>query len=237
MGVGGQRHAPAALPPGETRYPLYRRLSGPQGRSGRVRKMSPQPGFDPRTVQPVASHTDRAIPACVNCTEMLFNLQCFVTPGDTFRHLILIPLTQTSPFPSCELRGPTQQPLLAIGICVTNFVTLWAFNKWLCWLHVLYTHFVMYYTNFMTSRITNFLFNFHTWNYFCFGALLEDLKAQQTNWLDHLKRMNMNRLPSLALLYHPKGRRDIGRPRRRWKDEEHVMLWRDIWRKASRCAC
>jgi hypothetical protein len=35
MGVGGQRHAPAALPPGNSRYPLYRRLSGPQGRSGR----------------------------------------------------------------------------------------------------------------------------------------------------------------------------------------------------------
>ena len=24
--MGGQRHAPAALPPGKTRYPLYRRL-------------------------------------------------------------------------------------------------------------------------------------------------------------------------------------------------------------------
>ena len=32
----GQRHAPAALyPPGRTRYPLYRRLGGPQGRSGK----------------------------------------------------------------------------------------------------------------------------------------------------------------------------------------------------------
>ena len=39
-GVGGQRHAPAALPPGKTRYPLYRRLGGPQGRSGRVRNIS-----------------------------------------------------------------------------------------------------------------------------------------------------------------------------------------------------
>ena len=26
MRVGGQRNAPAALPPGKTRYPLYRRL-------------------------------------------------------------------------------------------------------------------------------------------------------------------------------------------------------------------
>ena len=59
MRVGGQRHAPAALPPGKTRYPLYRRLGGPQGRSGRVQKISPAPGFDPRTVHPVASrYTD-----------------------------------------------------------------------------------------------------------------------------------------------------------------------------------
>jgi len=41
MRVGGQRHALAALPPGKTRYPLYRRLGGPHSRSGRVRKISP----------------------------------------------------------------------------------------------------------------------------------------------------------------------------------------------------
>ena len=64
MGVGGQHYAPAALPSGKTRYPLYRRLGGPQGRSGRVRKISPPPAFDPRTVQSVASrYTDCAIPA------------------------------------------------------------------------------------------------------------------------------------------------------------------------------
>ena len=45
MGVGGQHHAPAALPPRKTRYPLYRRLGGPQGRSGRVRKISPPTGI------------------------------------------------------------------------------------------------------------------------------------------------------------------------------------------------
>ena len=31
-GVGGQRHAPATLSPGKTRYPLYRRLGAPQNR-------------------------------------------------------------------------------------------------------------------------------------------------------------------------------------------------------------
>jgi len=55
MVVGGQRHAPATLPPVKTRYVSYRRLGGPQSRSGQVRKISPPPGFDPRTVQPLAN--------------------------------------------------------------------------------------------------------------------------------------------------------------------------------------
>ena len=64
MGVGGHRHAPAALPPGKTRYPLYTTLGGPQGRSGWVRKILPTPGFNPRTVQLVAiRYTDYAIAA------------------------------------------------------------------------------------------------------------------------------------------------------------------------------
>ena len=44
MLVGGQRHTPA-LPPGETQYSFYRRFGGPQGRSGRVRKVSPSTGI------------------------------------------------------------------------------------------------------------------------------------------------------------------------------------------------
>jgi hypothetical protein len=39
----------------ETRYPWDRKMVGLQGRSGQVRKMSTQPGFDPPTIQPVAS--------------------------------------------------------------------------------------------------------------------------------------------------------------------------------------
>jgi len=62
MGLGGQRHAPAALPPGKTRYPLYRRLYDPQGRSGLVRRISPHTGIRTRTVQYVASrYNDWAI--------------------------------------------------------------------------------------------------------------------------------------------------------------------------------
>jgi hypothetical protein len=67
MGVGCQRHSPAALPPGKTRYLLYRRLCEPQGRSERMRKISPQTGFDPRTIQTVAScYTDWGNPARFN---------------------------------------------------------------------------------------------------------------------------------------------------------------------------
>ena len=60
-GEGSASHPGRSLPPGKTRYPLYRRLGGSQGRSGQVRKISPAPGFDSRTVQPIASrYTDWA---------------------------------------------------------------------------------------------------------------------------------------------------------------------------------
>ena len=60
-GEGSASRPGRSLPPGKTRCPLYRRLDGPQGRCGQVRKISPSPGFDPRTVQLVASrYTDWA---------------------------------------------------------------------------------------------------------------------------------------------------------------------------------
>ena len=39
-----------SLPAGKTRYPSHMRLGEPRTRSGQVRKISPPPGFDPRTV-------------------------------------------------------------------------------------------------------------------------------------------------------------------------------------------
>jgi hypothetical protein len=48
----------------EIQCPSYMRLGGIQGRCGRVRKFSAAPGFDPRTVHPVASrYTVWTIPA------------------------------------------------------------------------------------------------------------------------------------------------------------------------------
>ena len=60
-GEGSASRLGRILPPGKTRYPFYRRMGGPQGRSGQVRKISSPPGVDPRTVQPVGSrYTDYA---------------------------------------------------------------------------------------------------------------------------------------------------------------------------------
>jgi hypothetical protein len=60
-GEGSASRPGRSLPPGKIRYPLYRRLGGPQGRSGQVQKVSPSPELDAQTVQPVASrYTDWA---------------------------------------------------------------------------------------------------------------------------------------------------------------------------------
>jgi hypothetical protein len=53
-GEGSASRLGRSLPQGKTRYTLYRRLGGSQGRSGQMRKISRPPGFDPRTAQPVA---------------------------------------------------------------------------------------------------------------------------------------------------------------------------------------
>jgi hypothetical protein len=46
---------------------------GPKNQSGRVQKISPPPGFDPRTVRAVASHyTDEPIAAYVFVVECQF---------------------------------------------------------------------------------------------------------------------------------------------------------------------
>jgi hypothetical protein len=92
-GEGSASRPDRSLPLGKTWYPLYRRLCGPQGQSGQVRKISPPPGLNPRTVQPVASrytnyaiwpthfignrflYLDNLLVKCANCLLMncLFN--------------------------------------------------------------------------------------------------------------------------------------------------------------------
>ena len=56
MGVGGQREASAALPPGKNRCPLYRRLGGHRAGLDGCRNSRSPAGFDSPDRQPVASH-------------------------------------------------------------------------------------------------------------------------------------------------------------------------------------
>jgi hypothetical protein len=58
-GEGSASRPGRPLPSGKTRYTLYRRLGEPQDRFVQGRKISPLPGFDPRTVQ-LYRYTDYA---------------------------------------------------------------------------------------------------------------------------------------------------------------------------------
>ena len=51
--------------------------------------------------------------------------------------------------------------------------------------------------------------------------IVKEIKQYQEKWLQHVQR-DTNRLPKQALQYKPKGRRKVGQPRKRWKDQLHL---------------
>ena len=51
---------------------------------------------------------------------------------------------------------------------------------------------------------------------------VKEIKQYQEMWLQHVQRMDTNRLRKQALQCKPKGRRNIGRPRKRWRDQLHL---------------
>jgi len=50
----------------------------------------------------------------------------------------------------------------------------------------------------------------------------KEIKLYQEKWLQHVQRTDTKRLPKQALHYQPKGRRNIGRPRKRLRDKLHL---------------
>jgi hypothetical protein len=52
--------------------------------------------------------------------------------------------------------------------------------------------------------------------------IVEEIKQYQKKWLQQIQRMDRNRLPRQALKYRPEGRRNIGRPKKRWRDQIHL---------------
>jgi hypothetical protein len=51
---------------------------------------------------------------------------------------------------------------------------------------------------------------------------VKEIKQYQGKWLHHVQRMDTYRLPKQALQYQPKWWRNIGRPRKRWRDQLHL---------------
>ena len=93
-GEGSASGPGSTLPPGKTRYPLYRRLCGPQGRSGLVRKISPHRDSIPGPSSPQAveetklnlSYLSHSLccPACRKCKGVsLWRSLCTNFPSET----------------------------------------------------------------------------------------------------------------------------------------------------------
>ena len=52
--------------------------------------------------------------------------------------------------------------------------------------------------------------------------IVKEIKQYQKKWPQHVQKMDTNRLTKQALQYKPKGRRNTGRPRKRWKVQLHL---------------
>jgi len=52
--------------------------------------------------------------------------------------------------------------------------------------------------------------------------IVKEIKQYQEKWLQHIQRVDTNRIPKQAVQYKPKGQRHIGRPRKSWRDQFHL---------------
>ena len=50
-------------------------------------------------------------------------------------------------------------------------------------------------------------------------GILDKIDEYRRNWLSYLQRMPQTRIPLKSYHYRPDGRRTIGRPKKRWREE------------------
>jgi len=50
-------------------------------------------------------------------------------------------------------------------------------------------------------------------------GILDKIDEHRRNWLSQLQRMPQNRIPLKSYHYRPQGRRRIGRPKKRWREQ------------------
>jgi hypothetical protein len=128
-GEGSASCPGCSLPPGKTPYPLYRRLGGPQGWSGQVQKILPPPGFDPRTIQPMASrYTIYATRPNFGC-----NTRWFKYDRDWFF------LNHNCQTLTCTCQSPTYSPPESTHFFQCSGSILMPFSKKACGWRLVYT--------------------------------------------------------------------------------------------------
>ena len=50
-------------------------------------------------------------------------------------------------------------------------------------------------------------------------GILDKIDEYRRNWFQHFQRMPQNRIPLKSYYYRPQGRRTIGRPKKRWREQ------------------
>lgn len=50
-------------------------------------------------------------------------------------------------------------------------------------------------------------------------SVVDKIIEYRNNWYGHITRMPPNRIPQMLFHYHPTGKRNVGRPKKRWSDQ------------------
>jgi hypothetical protein len=50
------------------------------------------------------------------------------------------------------------------------------------------------------------------------SQITEFMYEYRKNWKEHVDKMSSDSIPKMILKYQPKGKRNLGRPLKRWKD-------------------
>jgi hypothetical protein len=54
------------------------------------------------------------------------------------------------------------------------------------------------------------------------GNIVDEFRNYQQNCLRHVNKMENKHISEVALQYQPHGKREIGRPRIRWSEQDHL---------------
>ena len=156
---------PASFTPGKTRYTLYRRLGGPQGQAGRVRKISPPTGIrSPDRPAQASRYNDYGILAHkAQLVNKLILSRIWVMLDSGSWH-----------------QGSSHVVRNNYGICSRNLRTFFYFGRWktwlrkICWFFFLWMSWSGFYSSILVvprnisllicTTLYNYYSSFPSWN-------------------------------------------------------------------------